>query len=173
MYLVAYDGSEYAKGALIRAVEFADLTRVNVEAFSVVPDSGRFAAEQDWVVTKEEFELEQFVSELHEQVTTLAPEAGFEYQVIDGHTVAGRIGKEIRSRVLAQSAEVVFIGSENIGGVATSANGVGRHVSPEDEYDLHIVRTSARGMPDIDQDRREALQRERSRPKPSWGPDTM
>jgi hypothetical protein len=100
MYVVAYDGSEYAKGALLRAVEYADLTNVEVEAFSVIPDSARYADEQGWVSTREAYELRQIIQELHEQVTTLAPETTFEYETVNGYANAGSIAGRVRNHAI-------------------------------------------------------------------------
>lgn len=173
MYLVAYDGSEYAKGGLLRAVEYADPSRVEVEAFAVVPDSARFAREQGWVSTTDAYEFGRIVGELHEQVTTLAPEATFQYVSVDGGTSPGRIASEIRSRAVDRDAEVVFVGSENAGRIITSVSSVGGAVASEQEYDVHIVRNSPRVMTDIDADRRQGWLREDERSKPSWGGDTL
>lgn len=173
MYLVAHDGSEYAKGGLLRAVEYADLTNVDVEAFSVIPDSARYANERGWIGTREDYELRSIVQELHEQVTTLAPEATFEYETIDGYAGAGSIAQEIRRRAVDRGAEVVFIGSEHAGRVATSVSSVGGSVAAEQEYDVLIVRTSPRLMTDLDEERRRAWLREDDRTKPSWRGDTL
>lgn len=173
MYLVAFDGSEYAKGALLRAVEYADPARIEVEAFTVIPNSARFARERDWVATTDDYEFRRIVQEFHEQVTTLAPEATFEYQAVDGHVGPGRISREIRHRAINQDAEVVFIGSENAGRIVTSVSSVGGGVASTQEYDVHIVRTSPRAMTDIDEDQRQAWLQENDRPKPSWGADTF
>lgn len=166
MYLVAFDGSEYAKGALLRAVEYADLTRTEVEAFTVIPDSARFARKRDWIATTEDYEFRHIVQQFHEQVTTLAPEATFEYQAVDGHIGPGRISREIRGRAITRDAEVVFIGSENAGRIITSVSSVGGGVASTKEYDVHVVRTSPRVMTDIDEDRRQAWLQENDRPNP-------
>jgi nucleotide-binding universal stress UspA family protein len=173
VYLVAYDGSEYAKGGLLRAVEYADLSRVEVEAFTVVPDSTRFAREQGWVSTRDAYEFERIVGELHEQVTTLAPEATFHYTSPDGVVPPGQVAREIRSRAIDRDSDVVFVGSENAGRIITSVSSVGGAVASEQEYDVHIVRTAPRVMTDIDADRRQQWLQEDRRPKPSWGGDTL
>lgn len=173
MYLVAYDGSEYAKGGLIRAVEYADPSHVEVEAFSVVPDSARFAREQGWVSTTDAYEFGRVVGELHEQVTTLAPEASFHYASLDGAAPPGQIASEIRRRAMDRGADVVFVGSENAGRIITTVSSVASVVASEQEYDVHIVRTRPREMTDIDADRRRQWLREDRRPKPNWGGDIL
>ena len=173
MYLVAYDGSEYAKGGLIRAVECADLSRVEVEAFTVVPRSARFARGQGWVSSTDAYDFGRIVGELHEQVTTLAPEATFHYASLDGAVPPGRIASEIRSRAINQDANVVFVGSENAGRIVTPVSSVGSTVAAEQKYDVHIVRTRPRAMTDIDPDRRQQWLREDRRPKPNWGGDVL
>lgn len=173
MYLVAYDGSEYAKGALVRAVEYADLTKVNVEALTIVPDSSRYASERGWIAERDAYDLRRLVGEFHEQVTTIAPEASFEYQTVDGYANAAHVAREIRTRALDEGAAVVFVGSEDAGSIVTSVSSVGRSVASEKEYDVHIVRTSPREMTDVDDDRRQQWLKEDERPKPSWGGDTL
>ena len=173
MYLVAYDGSKYAKGALLRAVTYADVTEVTVEAFAVIPDSARFAREQGWVPTREAYEFRQVVSELHDQVTTLAPATTFEYRRVDGYATPGQIAQEIRDRAIARDATVVFIGSEEAGSIVTSVSSVGGSVAAGREYDVHIVRTAPRGMSDLDDTYRRALHRENERDKPNWRGDTL
>lgn len=173
MYLVAYDGSAYSKGGLIRAVEYADLSRVEVEAFSVVPDSARFAREKGWVSATDAYEFGQVVGELHEQVATLAPEATFQYTSPDGAVPPGRVASEIRRRAIDQRSDVVFVGSENAGRIITTVSSVASVVASEQEYDVHVVRTRPREMTDIDADRRRQWLREDRRPKPNWGGDTL
>lgn len=150
MYLVAYDGSEYAKGALLRAVEYAKVNEIDVEAFTAIPDSVEYARDRKWLSTDGNYDFDDIVRSLHEQVTTLAPRAAFNYQKLPERAPAGQIASEIRDRALNQEAEVVFLGSEEAGTAVTSVTDVESTVAGETQYDVHIVRTPPHDMTDLD-----------------------
>ena len=174
MYLVAYDGSEFAKGALLRAVTYADLTDVDVEAFTAIPDSVDYARDRAWISTEGDYDFDKIVKRLHEQVTTLAPMAMFNYRKLPKYSPPGKIANEIRERALNQEADVVFLGSQKAGTTVTSITNVESTVAAEKEYDVHIVRTSPRNMADIDGEKlNELSQKTGSSEKPSWGSDTL
>lgn len=174
MYLVAYDGSEYAKGALLRAVEYADLKEIDVEAFSAIPDSVKYARDRQWISTDGEYDFDEIVQSLHEQVTTLAPRATFNYRKLPQRATAGKIASEIKDRALTQEAEIVFLGSEEAGTAVTSVTNVESTVAGETQYDVHIVRTPPRNMADLDKEKRKGTsQQTAGDEKPSWGADTL
>ncbi|GGM58883.1 nucleotide-binding universal stress UspA family protein [Halarchaeum rubridurum] len=143
-FFVPFDGSELSRTALVRAVEFADVFEERVVAASVVPAGNReYARERGWLHHDESFELSRVVARLHEQVASIAPAADFEHVTVGRFAPSGTIAGELRDLAREEDASIVFIGSENAGGLSSTLGSVGASVAAEDAYDVHIVQNGA------------------------------
>lgn len=92
---VPFDGSELAEAALVRAAEFGEVFEESVLAVSVAPRGNtEYARERDWISPREDFNLDEIVSELHVQVVDLAPSANFRHKVVGQHASSGTISKK-------------------------------------------------------------------------------
>jgi nucleotide-binding universal stress UspA family protein len=140
-FLVAFDGSELAEAALVRAVEFNEVLGDRVVAVTIVPDGNRsYARERGWLDAGEPFDREAILASVHEQVSRLAPAADFVHRTVDEHATAGTIASRLRTLALDEEATMVFVGSENAGRLATTLSSVGGTVAAADAYDVVIVR---------------------------------
>lgn len=126
MYLVAYDGSRLANAALDRAAQFASATGHDVLAVAVIPDDSAYAVEAGWVPSREVFDQQTVVGELHETAVDIAPSASFQAVTVGRDPAPGNI--------------VIFVGSENAGRVVVPLVSVGGNVASDDDHDVHIVR---------------------------------
>jgi nucleotide-binding universal stress UspA family protein len=142
--LVPFDGSDLARAALERAVEFGEFTGEAVLVLSVVPDDADYAREVGWVDAGEEFVPELVAGDLERRARRTAPDATFRSAVVGsddaGVPVTTDVARTIRETAAEVDASVVFVGSENAGRVATPLSSVGKPVSEDPRYDVHIVR---------------------------------
>lgn len=140
--VVPFDGTDLSEAALVRAEEFRDALSEDVLAVSVIPrGNASYARERDWIEPNEPFDLETVVSVLRERVEDRCPEAGFEYEVVDRYAPTGQIAARIRKAATNAGATMVFVGSANVGTVATSVSSVGSGVASDRAYDVVIVRS--------------------------------
>ncbi|WP_338738026.1 universal stress protein [Haloplanus salilacus] len=140
-FVVPFDGSELAKTALVRAVEFGRVLDERVIAISVIPEgNASYARERGWIDRDAPFDLDAAVGTLHESVAAHAPNAEFRYAVVGRHATSGTIASRIRRMAKEADASMVFVGSENAGHVVSSLSSVGDTVAADDTYDVVIVR---------------------------------
>ncbi|GGN11709.1 universal stress protein [Halarchaeum nitratireducens] len=139
-FFVPFDGSVLSRTALVRAVEFADAFEERVVAAAVIPAGNRdYARERGWLHPDESFDRSRIVARLHQQVASIAPAADFEHVIVDRFAPSGTIAGELRDLARDEDASIVFIGSENAGGISSTLGSVGASVAAEDAYDIHIV----------------------------------
>lgn len=141
MIVVPFDGTTLSEAALARGSEFGKALDQEILAVAVIPNSNtEYARRRGWLEAGEQFDPEAVVSRLSDQVTDVAPEAAFEYEVVDRYASAGVIAKTIRKHAKRAGAQLVVIGSENAGNIVTSVSSVGGSVASDDAYDVLIVR---------------------------------
>ncbi|QOS11087.1 UspA domain protein [Haloferax gibbonsii] len=140
MYLVAYDGSALANAALDRAARFASATGHDVLAVAVVPDDSKYAVEAGWVPSREVFDRQTVVGELHKTAVDIAPSASFRAVSVGRDPAPGNIVAELKAVASESDASVIFVGSENAGRVIVPLVSVGGNVASDDSHDVHIVR---------------------------------
>ncbi|WP_338729205.1 universal stress protein [Haladaptatus sp. DJG-WS-42] len=141
-FVVPFDGSKLAEAALIRAAEFGKVLNERVVAVSIIPqDDFSYANTHGWVEPGEEFDVETIVSQLHKQVTKIAPSADFRHETVGRFATSGTIALALRRIAKNEKASMVFIGSENAGRLVSSLTSVGSMVSADQLYDVVIVRT--------------------------------
>ncbi|MBO4249116.1 MULTISPECIES: universal stress protein [Halomicrobium] len=145
--LVPFDGSDLARAALERAVEFSEYTGQDVLALSVLPDDADYAVERGWIDEGESYDPAAVADRFERQVTEIAPAATFRAErpadvssMADVTTDVVRTIREVSHEI---EASIVFIGSENAGRVSTPVCSVGAPISEDPEYDVHIVRHAA------------------------------
>jgi nucleotide-binding universal stress UspA family protein len=139
-YLVPFDDSPPAREALAKAYEFADDTAEEVVAVSVITDSPGYAREKEWIRDDESFEVETVAHRIRESVHRVAPEVRVRIRHIEGRVGKGSIASRIRDIIIEEDADVVFLGSENAGRVATPLGSIGGQVASGD-YDVYLVRS--------------------------------
>jgi nucleotide-binding universal stress UspA family protein len=145
MLLVPYDGSGLAIAALERAGELADATGDDLLAITVVPDDAAYARERGWLEQDDAFDGDLIERRLRQQVTDVAPEADFRTVVTRPSTdpvatLEIEIARTVRAIAADEDADVVVVGSENAGRVASPLTSVGSPVSDDPRYDVYIVR---------------------------------
>jgi nucleotide-binding universal stress UspA family protein len=145
MLLVPYDGSALATAALERASELADATGGDLLALTVVPDDAGYARERGWLEQGDAFDGDVIERRLRQQVEDVAPEADFRTVVTRRSTdpvatLEIEIARTVRAVAADEDADVVVVGSENAGRVASPLTSVGSPVSDDPRYDVYIVR---------------------------------
>lgn len=139
--LVPYDGSTLAQAALRRADAFGTVFDEPVVAVSVIPEGNTsYARERGWLGPEDSYDRQRIVTHLHDGVTELVPAAHFRYVMVDRYAPTGTIAKRLRRIAREESASMVFVGSENVGRIATGLSTVGGTVAADDAYDVVIVR---------------------------------
>ncbi len=141
-YAVAFDDSPLARTALDRAYTLGKATDREVLAVACVPDSAVRAREKGWIETGEEYELATVVERLERAVTDLAPGAEFRHETVGGGAPKGAVSGALQDAVEGIGPEVLFVGSERAGGVATSMESVAGTLIAGGEYDVYLVRES-------------------------------
>lgn len=140
-YFVPFTGTPLAKAALRRATELAGYSDADVLAFTVIPRGNvEWAREHGLLGDGEAYDANAVVATARQRVSALAPDAEFDHAFVGQREVSGRIASAIRKRAHEADAEVVFLGSENAGHVATSIAEVGPNVAADDSYDVYIAR---------------------------------
>jgi len=139
MFLVPFDGSYLAESALVRATEYAEALDEDVLAVCIVPEDEAYAREREWLDPGEPFDVKAIVSDVHRQVTDLAPEVSFRYERAADAT-AETIAEEIKQIAGEVYPSVVFLGSRNAGQIVTPITSVAGNVGADAHYDVHIVR---------------------------------
>jgi nucleotide-binding universal stress UspA family protein len=145
MLLVPFDGSDLATAALDRASELADATDEDLLAVTVVPDDAAYARERGWLDPDDQFDGDLVERKLRQRVRDVAPAADYRTEVTRRSTdpvatLEMEVARAIRSVAAEVGADVVVVGSENAGRVATPLTSVGSPVSEDPRYDVYIVR---------------------------------
>jgi len=153
--LVPFEGSDLASAALERAAKFGDFRDEEVMVLSVVPEDEDYAREMGWIAEREEFVPDLIAAEFERRARRIAPDATFRAEMSEtvgaSTSATTDIVRTIREVAAEVDASIVFIGSENAGRVATPVSSVGKPVSEDLRYDVHIVRHSG-ATPDSDSD---------------------
>jgi len=139
-YAVAFDDSPLARTALDRASTLGSAADEAVVAVACVPDSSVRARERGWVETAEEYDVATVVEGLERAVTDIAPGAEFRYETVGGGTPKGAVSGALRDAVGRIDPDVLFVGSERAGGVATPMDSVAGTLIASGEYDIYLVR---------------------------------
>jgi len=142
--LVPFDGSDLSEAALKRATEFASFMDAELLVLSVVPEDEEYARERGWVGVGEAFNRTLVEGTLEDRARGIAPDATFRVEtptdVASTASVTVDVVRTIRDVAAEVGAEIVFVGSENAGRVSTPITSVGRPLSDDPRYDVHIVR---------------------------------
>jgi nucleotide-binding universal stress UspA family protein len=137
-FFVPYDGSALAQEALDRAGSLNDDATVVV--CTVIPDSPDYARSKGWV-TDEQFDAEtverQLTAEIHDRV----PDADVRCVHVRPHINAGGIVTRIRDAAEDVGADVVFLGSENVGRIAAPVASIGSNVATRVPYDIYLFQS--------------------------------
>jgi len=139
-YAVAFDASPLARTALGRAGELGEATDEAVVAVTCIPDSAVRAREEGWVAPGETYDLDGVVDHLKTTVTDVVPAAHFRCETVAGSARKGVVNGTLREAVTEMEPEVLFVGSERAGGVATPMESVAGTLLAGGEYDVHLVR---------------------------------
>ncbi|PSQ01730.1 universal stress protein [Halobacteriales archaeon QS_5_70_17] len=142
--LAPFDGSDLSRRAVERAVEFGDLIGEEVVVLTVVPPDEEFARERGWIDADEPFDESAIADRLRKGAREVAPDATIRVEHTEETSMLASttmdIGRRIRQVAHEVGATVVFVGSENAGRVTTPVTSVGKPVSEDPGYDVHIVR---------------------------------
>ena len=143
MILVPFDGSELAEAALVRAKQFAEVFETEVMVVSVIPeDNAEYARERGWISEFADYDREEIISTLHQNVIDLYPGAEFTYETVGRSATPGAIAAEVRELADENDAKMVFVGSENAGRLVTGVSSVGGNIATEGSYDVLLVRNA-------------------------------
>ncbi len=137
-FVVPFDGSDLSEAALRRAGEYAETFDEDVVAVCVVSERRRYAREKGWI-DDEEFDLESVTEGLETRVREVVPDADFDYELIREYPPVERIAEHVQTLVERHDPSVVFLGSDNVGGIVTPVSSVGAHVTADEAYDVYIV----------------------------------
>ncbi|MHC3439281.1 universal stress protein [Natrialbaceae archaeon A-gly3] len=138
-FVVPFDGSDLSEAALRRAGEYGKTFEENVIAVCVVSERRRYAREKGWIDDDEEFDLEAVVDELGERVREIVPDVEFDYEQIREYPPVEKIAEHVQTLIERHDPTVVFLGSDNVGGIVTPVSSVGAHVTADEAYDVYIV----------------------------------
>lgn len=138
--LVAFDGLELSAAALHRAHEYGAAVDERVVAVTVVPNDRNFAVEYGWIDDGEEFSFDRVTDNVRELATDVAPGVECRFEPTSRNPAAGMIASKIRRVARELDPEVVFVGSDDAGGVVTPISSVGGSLSGAGDYDVFIVR---------------------------------
>ena len=139
-FAVPFDGSDLAEAALVRADEYARALDESVVVMTVISTRYHYAKEKGWIETREEFDIETVARRLWEQASELVGDVAFEYELVGPRPPAGAIAKGIRNMIRREDPNVVFLGSDNAGRIASPVSSVGGAVTSANAYDVYLVR---------------------------------
>lgn len=144
-FVVPFDASELAEAALERAVEYGRALDEEVAVVTVVPERKRYAIEKGWIDEDESFDVDAVVERLRDRVEALAPDASFEYDRIREFPPEAELADRVERLARKHDPSVLFLGTDNVGRVATPLTSVGAHVAAEEACDVHVVRRPTAG----------------------------
>lgn len=139
VFLVPYDGSAVAEAALDRAVEHGEAFDEDVLAVSLVPTGTAYAERRKWIEPQEDFALESARAELQRKIEEATDDAERNFTESTATGMQNGVAKRIRQVALEVDAKILFVGVSN-GTDDDSLETPFGTVSPEGEYDVHIVR---------------------------------
>jgi len=137
-FFVPYDGSTLARAALDRANALDGHATV---VCTVVPDSAEYAREKGWIEEDESFDPDAVERRLEADVQEQAPDAEFRCLHVRPHINPGGIVTQIRDAAEDVDADVVFLGSENVGHIAAPVASIGSNVATRVPYDIYLVQS--------------------------------
>jgi|AntRauTorcE11898_2_1112593.scaffolds.fasta_scaffold49517_1 nucleotide-binding universal stress UspA family protein len=140
-FFVPYDGSRLAVAALEQAVTLATGTGADIVVATIVPKDRDYAVERGWLDASETFEVEAVQKTLRAQVTEIAPDAEFRSSTVQSYASAGNIATRLRDIAMDIEADVVFLGSENVGSIAAPVSSIGSNVASRVPYDIYLVQS--------------------------------
>ena len=139
--VVPFDGTALSKAALERASELGSALEEDVVALTVVPKSNvRYAREREWLDENQHFDTERVLARVEDQVSDVAPETEFEYELVSRYAQAGEIASKIRAKARKLDATLVVLGSDDAGRIVTRVSSVGSPVAADEAYDVMLVR---------------------------------
>lgn len=138
-FLVAYDGSQLAKSALRRALDFGAATGTSVRVITVIPQDGVLARDRGWLDAGAAFDRATIERRITTEVRAVAPDTEVLCEFVEKHAARGRVTRLIRSTAKDLGIDVLFVGSESAGRFVSALSSVGQGVAYGD-YDLHVVR---------------------------------
>lgn len=139
-YLVAYDGQDLSVAALERAAEYATAMAAEIITVTVVPNDEAYARDRGWIPAGESFTFGSVTKQLRAEITDSAPAAEAKFVQASRNASPGLIASKIRGVAREVDPSVVFIGSDNAGGLVTPISSVGGTLSGMANYDVYLVR---------------------------------
>jgi nucleotide-binding universal stress UspA family protein len=140
-FFIPYDGSELATAALEQAATLGAGVAADIVVATIIPKDRDYAAERDWIDGDEEFDGEQIKTDLRTQVKTIAPDADFRATTVRSYASAGNIATRLRDIAVEMEADIVFLGSENVGSIAAPVSSIGSNVATRVPYDIYLVQS--------------------------------
>ncbi|MEF8870114.1 MAG: universal stress protein [Haloarculaceae archaeon] len=140
-FFVPYDGSKLAVAALDQAVTLATGTGADIVVATIVPKDRDYALERGWLGETERFDVDAVQETLRAQVAEIAPNAEFRCNTIRSYASAGNIATRLRDIAMDIEADVVFLGSENVGSIAAPVGSIGSNVATRVPYDIYLVQS--------------------------------
>lgn len=141
-FFVPFDGTELAVAALERADTLASGPGATVVVGTIVPKDRDYARERDWIGANEALDPEVIEERLLGWVTDISPTAAFRCQTVGAHVSSGGIATRLRDMAEDVDADVVFLGSENVGSVAAPISSIGSNVATRVSYDIYLVQSA-------------------------------
>ena len=139
-FVVPFDGSDLAEVALVRAWEYGEAMDVDVVAISIISERKKYARRKGWIDEDEELDVDMVAKRLRDRVESLTPGVTFEYDVIREFPPAEGIAGRIERMALEYDPSLLFLGTDNIGRVATPLTSVGNFAGAAESYDIQLVR---------------------------------
>jgi len=134
VFLVPYDGSSLARGALERAVEYAGALDRDVVAVSYIPTGNSYAERRQWVDPQENFAIDTATKDLERKIEEATDDTELRYDDVSAHSPAGGFSEEVRQTASDVDASVLFVGGDDESVVVP----VGE--ATDEVYDVHVVR---------------------------------
>lgn len=140
-YLVAYDGSSSSEAALRRATAFAARTDDGLVTVSVLPTDDALAESYGFAADGE-YDPAETAERMETAVRDVAPDADFRAERVDEYGGKGRIANRIAEVAADAGAEVVFVGSDDVGRVVRRIAAADEYGSdPGSGFDVFLVRS--------------------------------
>ncbi|WP_340097853.1 universal stress protein [Salinibaculum salinum] len=140
-FFVPFDGTELAVAALKRADSLATGTGAEIVVATIIPKDREYALERGWLDSNETFEIEAVRDTLRSQVAEIALDAEFRCESVRSYISAGNIATRLRDIATDIDADVVFLGSENVGSIAAPVGSIGSNVATRVPYDIYLVQS--------------------------------
>jgi nucleotide-binding universal stress UspA family protein len=137
-FFVPYDGSPLAQAALERAGTLTE--NATVVVCTVIPDNADYARKKGWL-DDEPFDSDEVEQRLTGAIRDVVPDADVRCLHVRPHINAGGIVTRIRDMAEDVEADVVFLGSENVGRIAAPVASIGSNVATRVPYDIYLVQT--------------------------------